>query len=414
MSSVKEAQKLIIDAVEQLPGEQATLLASAGRVAAATVMARWDLPQYDNSAMDGYAVRSVECVDKCLLSVAGTVMAGGRRDEPAPFQSAVKIMTGAPLPADCDAVIPFEEILEEKPNAVVVPGGVKSGAHVRFRGEDIHAGEPVVTAGYVIRPAEINMLAAAGIVHVPVYRRVKVAILSTGDELVESGEIPTYGKIINSNAPALAAAVIEAGGEPVLLGIARDTRDSLREKITAGLEADVLITSAGVSAGEGDLVREVLTEAGVVPVFWKIDIKPGGPTAFGIKGSKPVFSLPGNPVSSMLTFETFVRPALLKMMGHSGIFRPLFRGELQDGVEKKAGKATLLRVMVSRVGETYKLKSAGKQQTGLQRTLVMADAIALLPAERTVFHEGELVDFHFMHDSALMLPCYYEDDSALR
>jgi molybdopterin molybdotransferase len=333
-------------------------------------------------------------------------MAGGRRDEPVPLHSALKIMTGAPLPVDCDAVVPFEEILEANADVVLVPGGVKSGAHIRFRGEDVHAGEPVITAGDLIRPAEINLLAAAGIVRVPVCRRVQVAILSTGDELVEAGEDTNCGRIVNSNALALAAAVIEAGGEPVLLGIARDNRESLREKIAAGLEADVLVTTAGVSAGEGDLVREVLTEAGVVPVFWKIDVKPGGPTAFGVKGNKPVFSLPGNPVSSMLTFETFVRPALLKMLGHSGIFRPLFRGELLEGVQKKAGKATLLRVTVSRDGETYRLKSAGTQQTGLQRTLVRADAVALLPAERTVFHEGELVDFHFLHDSALMLPDY--------
>jgi len=403
MPSIQQARRLILDAVEQLPGEEVTLLAAAGRVAVAAVTAKWDLPPYDNSAMDGYAVRSGECAEKCSLSVSGTVMAGGRRDEPVPLHSAVKIMTGAPLPVGCDAVVPFEEILEEKGGSIVVPGGVKAGAHVRFRGEDIHAGEPVITAGALIRPAEINLLAAAGIVRVPVCRRVKVAILSTGDELVEPGEDTSSGGIVNSNAFALAAAVMEVGGEPVLLGIARDTRDSLREKIAAGLEADALVTTAGVSAGEGDLVRGVLAEAGVAPLFWKIDIKPGGPTAFGVKGNRPVFSLPGNPVSSMLTFETFVRPAILKMMGHSGIFRPMFRGVLLEGVQKKAGKANLLRVTVSWDGETYRLKSAGTQQTGLQRTLVRADAVAVLPAEKTVFHEGELVDFHFMHDSALML-----------
>ncbi len=402
MPSVVESRRLILDAVKLLPSEEVPLLSATGRVVSSSVNARWDLPQYDNSAMDGYAVRASECRENTPLSVVGTVMAGGSRDESVPPQSAVRIMTGAPIPSDCDAVIPFEEILAESCTEITVPGNVKAGAHIRNKGEDIRSGEPVVTAGSVIRPADINMLAAAGITALPVYRRVKVAILSTGDELIEPGTEPINGKIINSNAPALAAAVMEAGGEPVLLGIARDNEESLQEKIASGLRADVLVTTAGVSAGERDLVREVLGKAGVEQIFWKISLKPGGPTAFGMKGDKPVFSLPGNPVSSMLMFEEFVRPALLKMMGYKGVFRPLFKGMLLEEVHKKEGKASLLRIKVAREGNIFKVHSAGNQQTGLQRTLVNADAIALLPAERTVFQAGEEIDFHFLHDSALM------------
>jgi molybdopterin molybdotransferase len=242
------------------------------------------------------------------------------------------------------------------------------------------------------------MLAAAGITHLNVFRRGKVAILSTGDELVEAGADVQPGMIINSNSPALAAAVIEAGGEPVMLGIARDNRESLRDKLTTGLGFDLLVTSAGVSAGERDLVRDVLAELGVHEVFWKVDVKPGGPTAFGLKDDVPVFSLPGNPVSSLLTFEEFVRPALLKMMGHRRVFRPVFSGILDEEVLKKEGKVNLLRVTAVREGTVFKLKSSGKQQTGLQKTLLNADAVALLPQERSVFAAGEEVAFHFLAD----------------
>ena len=187
-----------------------------------------------------------------------------------------------------------------------------------------------------------------------------------------------------------------------MLGIARDTRESLREKVTAGLGCDVLVTSAGVSAGERDLVREVLAEVGVKPVFWKVDLKPGGPTAFGMKGVIPVFSLPGNPVSSLLTFEEFVRPALLKMMGHKRVFRPSFKGILDEAIHKKTGKTSLMRIKVLRDGDIFRIRSAGNQQTGLQKTLLHADAVALLPADSSFFAAGETIEFHFLADAAIL------------
>jgi len=330
--------------------------------------------------------------------VLATIMAGDLADRELPGGCAVKIMTGAPIPPGFDAVVPFEEVLSGQDDKVTLPAAVK-GQHIRFSGEDIRTGDCIAQAGRIIRPAEIGVLAASGILSVKVHRKVRVAILSTGDELVEPCESIPEGKIINSNSPAIAAAVLEAGGEPVMLGIAADTRDSLAAKIAAGLQHDMLVTTAGVSAGERDLVREMLAEAGVKPLFWKIDLKPGGPTAFGLKGDKPVFSLPGNPVSSLLTFEELVRPALLRMMGHAAVLRPYFKGVLEEDVEKKAGKAALFRARVWKDGDVFRLSSAGNQQTGMQRTLLHANAVCLLPSEMNLLKKGELIDFHFLHDS---------------
>jgi len=403
MLTFDQARKLILDSVKPLDPIKLPLLDALNMVVSEPVNARLDLPSFDNSAMDGYAVRSVECVTPGEKPVSATLMAGDMADRDLPGGSVVKIMTGAPIPPGFDAVVPFEEVFCEQGDKVTLPAVIK-GQHIRFSGEDIRAGDCIVPAGRIIRPAEISMLAASGILSVKVHRRVRVAILSTGDELVEPCEAIPHGKIINSNSPGLAAAVIEAGGEPVMLGIAADTRSSLAEKIAAGLRYDVLVTTAGVSAGERDLVREMLAEAGVKPLFWKIGLKPGGPTAFGLEGDKPVFSLPGNPVSSLLTFEELVRPALLRMMGHAAVLRPHFKGVLEEDVSKKGGKANLLRVKARKDGDVFSLSSAGNQQTGIQRTLLHADAVCILPSEATLLKKGELVDFHFLHDSALMAP----------
>src|SRR3972149_6220850 len=227
---------------------------------------------------------------------------------------------------------------------------------------------------------------------VPVYRKPRVAVLSTGDELVELGEPHGHGKIVNSNSHALAAAIAEAGGDPLLLGIARDEREDLRAKLSAGLAADVLVTSAGVSAGDRDLVRDVLSELGVKNVFWKVLIKPAGPTAFGLAGTTPVFSLPGNPVSSLITFEVFVRPAVRKMTGSRHPVKPPVKAALGEPVTKKPGKTQFLRVMIESGKEGYLARTAGDQNTGILRTLVLADGIAVLPSERTTFPAGEMVD----------------------
>ena len=266
-------------------------------------------------------------------------------------------MTGAPIPPGCDAVVPVEET-EESGDQVTNQG--RSDGQVSISASGVKTsrnGETIIAAGTLIRPPEISMLASFGKAFVPVYRKARVAILSTGDELIELGEPLATGQIINSNALSLAAAVMEIGALPVILGIARDNPESHREKMLEGLKADALITSAGVSAGDRDLVRDMLAELGVEQLFWRVDIKPGGPTAFGMKDGKPVFSLPGNPVSTMVTFEEFVRPALLKMMGHKRVIKPFIKASSAEQGAEKAGEDQLP------AGEAY----GGKRQiSGIQ------------------------------------------------
>jgi molybdopterin molybdotransferase len=396
MVSFEEARSIILDSVQPVGTERIHLLEAAGRVLAEDAVAPWDLPLWDNSAMDGYAVRSEDCLSvPCRLRVSGFLPAGAKA---AGFSveagCAVRIMTGAPVPEGCDAVVPVEET-DDGQQEVTLQERVKKGQHVRLRAEDVPSGVVFVRAGTLIRPPEINMLAGFGMALVPVYRQPTVAILSTGDELVELGGTPGPGEIINSNTLSLAAAVHEAGCIPRIIGIARDNRDSHLEKLREGLKADVLITSAGVSAGDCDLVRDVLEELGAKQLFWKVGIKPGGPTAFAMYGSTPVFSLPGNPVSTMITFEEFVRPALLRMQGHQRVVRPLFKAVLREALKKKPGKVQIVRLRLEKEAGRWYATSAGNQQTAILKTMVDAQAIAVLPAGSTCFAVGDEVDVHF-------------------
>lgn len=394
--SYHQARQQIIDNVEPLSIERVPLLDAFSRAVAEAVIARQPLPDFDNSAMDGYAVRVADCAPDQTLRLAGYQPAGEQRNCHVEQGTAVKIMTGASLPPGADAVVPFELTLEAA-EQITLLSEVKLGDHIRRKGEDVQPGDRVIEAGTLLRPAEISLLASFGMSQVRVHRRVRVAILSTGDELQEIDELKFAGGIVNSNSWALAAAVSEIGGVPVMLGIARDNRDDLRTKVKEGLHADVLLTSAGVSAGDRDLVREVLEELGVEQQFWKINIKPGHPTAFSLKGTTPVFSLPGNPVSAMLTFEEFVRPALLKMMGHRCLYKPLFKARLREAFQKKPGRLQLLRVTVelNKTGE-LEIASAGDQNTGILSTMVHAQGIALLAEEKGHFATGEMVDIHLL------------------
>jgi molybdopterin molybdotransferase len=396
MVSFEEARSIILDSVQTVGTERIHLLEATGRVLAEDAAAPWDLPLWDNSAMDGYAVRAEDCLTTpCRLRVTGFLPAGARADGiTVEAGCAVRIMTGAPTPAGCDAVVPVEET-DDGQEEVTLLDAVKKGQHFRFRAEDVASGVVFVRSGTTIRPPEVNMLAGFGMALVPVFRRPTVAILSTGDELVELGRTPGPGEIINSNTLSLAAAVREAGGIPRIIGIARDNRESHLEKLGQGLKADVLITSAGVSAGDCDLVRDILAELGARQLFWKVAVKPGGPTAFAMFGSTPVFSLPGNPVSTMITFEEFVRPALLRMQGQQRVLRPLFKAVLRESLKKKPGKVQIVRLRLEKAGGRWHATSAGNQQTAILRTMVDAQAIAVLPAESSGFAAGDEVDVHY-------------------
>lgn len=402
MPAFEEARRIILNSVSPLGIERVALLDSLGMIVAEDIVAPWDMPSFDNSAMDGFAVREADCREPVSLGIAGYIPAGGAAITPLEPGCAIRIMTGAPIPPGCDAVVPVEET-EESNNQVRIMGAVSHRQHIRFKGEDVSCGETIIAAGTLIRPPEISMLASFGRAFVPVWRKARVAILSTGDELIELGESVEPGRIINSNALSLAAAVMEIGAHPVILGIARDNPESHREKLLEGLKADALITSAGVSAGDRDLVRDILKELGVEQLFWKVDIKPGGPTAFGMKDGRPVFSLPGNPVSTMVTFEEFVRPAILRMMGHRRVLKPFIRAVLKSKAKKKPGKINFLRVRLAFEEGRYLAYSSGDQNTGILKTMLMADAIAMLPADHTEFSPGEEVDVHILSGNAEML-----------
>lgn len=399
MVSFEDARRIILENIRPLGPERVQLLEAAGRVLAGDLAAPWDMPLWDNSAMDGYGVREEDCRETpCVLRVDGFLPAGARaegfRVKPG---CAVRIMTGAPVPEGCTAVVPVEET-DNGQEHVTLLQPVSAGQHIRVRGEDVSSGTIFLRQGTRIRPPEINMLAGFGLALLPVYRRPVVAILSTGDELVELGRTPGPGEIINSNALSLAAAVTECGCIPRIIGIARDNRESHLEKLTEGLRADALITSAGVSAGDCDLVRDILAELGAEQLFWKVGIKPGGPTAFALYGDKPVFALPGNPVSTMITFEEFVRPALLSMQGYRKVLRPLFPATLREGVRKKPGKVQIIRLRLEKENGRWFAISAGNQQTAILRTMVDAQAIAVLPSENSGYAAGDEVQVHFYGD----------------
>jgi len=402
MPTFEVARSMILASVSPLGVERVDLLSALGRVVAEDVAAPWDMPFYDNSAMDGFAIRAADCRAGGSLRVTGYIPAGGTATPAIEPGCAVRIMTGAPVPPGCDSVVPVEET-EERDDAVLLKENVVPRQHIRFRGEDVRCGDRVVSAGTIIHPPEISMLASFGKATVPVYRRARVAVLSTGDELIELGEQPANGKIVNSNALSLAAAVREIGAEPLILGIARDSRESHREKMVEGLKADALITSAGVSAGDRDLVRDCLAGLDVRQLFWKVDIKPGGPTAFGMKEGKPVFSLPGNPVSTMITFEELVRPGILKMMGHRGVIKPYVRATLRGEVRKKPGKVHFLRVKIEVENGKYWATTAGDQNTGILGTMLRANGIAVLPKDKTVFSPGEEVEVHLLRSDTGMM-----------
>ena len=401
--SFPEARQIILNAALPLDVERVPLLEAAGRAAAEDITAPFSLPPLDNSAMDGYAVIAGSSVPEQPLRLKGFLPAGTVSQESVEPGTAIKIMTGAPLPPGADAVIPFEKCAEPDPQTVILHNEVQAGDNIRHSGEDLRQGDPAIAAGQFLRPAEINLLAALRQATVPVRRRVRVAILATGDELQEIDELHFAGSVVNSNSWALAAAVREIGGIPLLLGIARDNQESLRQKISEGLQADVLLTSAGVSTGDRDLVRDVLAESGVKELFWKVRIRPGHPTAFGVHGNIPVFSLPGNPVATMLIFEALVRPALLRMMGHRNAIRTIYRATLTEPMKKKPGRLQIVRVVL-RQGPDGELlaASAGDQSTGIISTLVNCQGLALLPEDQEHYDVGDKIDVHFLGASTAM------------
>jgi molybdopterin molybdotransferase len=364
-----------------------------------------NIPPLDNSAMDGYAVRSDDTIGASeqsprLLRVIDSVAAGAISSFRVEAGTAIRIMTGAPVPEGADSVVQFEdtdEALRSVPPAEIgILKAVEPGLNIRRAGEDVAKGAVVLKRETVIRPSEVGVLASLGRKTVKVIRRPVVAILATGDELMEVGAVLPAAKIYNSNSYSLAALVKYYGGIPQILGIARDSEDSLVSGLRKGLSADMLLTSGGVSMGDYDVVKDVLAKQGEIG-FWSVRMKPGKPLAFGmIKGASvarsiPHLGLPGNPVSSMITFELFARPALLKMMGRHDLTRPLVKAVLEDSVVNRDGRRIFARVVVEKRGEQHFAKLTGPQGSGILTSMALANALAIIPEDRERVAAGETV-----------------------
>lgn len=395
MESVASAQRRILAGIAGVDEERVGLGAALGRVLAAPVASDRALPPFDNSGMDGYAVRAADLRGATPdtpveLPVSGESRAGGAPVERLVAGTAMLIMTGAPLPAGADAVVRYEDT-DSGRDRVRLRVAVPSGENVRPAGEDLRPGDRILERGRRLRAADLAVLAALGHAEVSVARRPRVAVLSTGDELVEVGAEPREGQIVESNSWAIAAQVVEAGGEPLRLGIARDSVADLRRSLRDAGAYDLIVSSAGVSMGDHDHVREVVAELGRFD-FWRVAMRPGKPLAVGSVAGVPFLGLPGNPVSSQVTFELFARPAILALQGAARLHRSRWVARALEPIPKPDGLETFARgILVDADGDLPGVRLTGPQGSGLMRSMVLADCLVALPAAGAGAAAGSLV-----------------------
>jgi len=390
MLTPEEALAQILSRVRSLETERLDLMATLGRVLAEPIVASRDVPPWPNSSMDGYAIRAADTsTGGAALTVVGRIAAGALPSRALSRGETMRIFTGAPLPAGADAVIPQEDV-ELRGERVVIGRAVAPGEFVRAAGEDVRRGDVVVHIGHVIGPPEIGLLATLGYPRARVYRRPRVAILSTGNELADLGVPPGPGQIPNTNTYALMAQVTEAGGEPINLGVAPDRLEAIETQIGWGQDADALVCSAGVSVGELDLVKEALTRAGAELHLWRVSMRPGKPITFSSLGPRPVFGLPGNPVSAMVTFELFVRPALLKMAGRRLLERPRVWARALDAIANPGPRRGYLRVVLTHDRNGFAARLTGDQGSAILRSMVLADGLAVVAPDTTIDKGSEV------------------------
>jgi molybdopterin molybdotransferase len=410
MISVEEALERILSYVGVLEPVDQPILDALGQVAAEDVVSDIDIPPLDNTAMDGYAVRAADTTGASerapvTLRVIGELAAGYVFDGAVETGTAVRIMTGAPMPRGADAVVPFEETDEpagrtfgsfaKSRDVVGVLKAASPGANIRYAAEDVRRGQAIIAKGSVLHPAQIGVLASLGKASVRVHRRPVIAILSTGDEVREPGQPLGPGQIYDSNAYSVAAMVQANGGVPRRLGIAKDTVEALTTKLREGLDADMLVTSAGVSRGDYDVVKDVLAKEGEVN-FWTVRMRPGKPLAFGAFASGgrrvPHIGLPGNPVSSMVSFELFGRPAIYKMLGRNDWQRPSVRAIAEEAIPNTDARRVFARAIVTQRDGRYYAALTGPQGSGILTSMAVANALAVVPEDVPGVRPGDEVE----------------------
>ena len=405
---VDEALQSILAAFLPLPAVEVPIGDALGFVLAADVVAAAHVPPFANSAMDGFALRAEDTRDASparpvRLAVVAEASPGRVVSARVGPMTAIRIMTGSPLPQGADAVVRFEETDEADDStarstsraSVSVYRPVVTGAHVRPAGEDMRAGDIILQHGTRLRSAEIGVLAALNQATVAVYRRPIVALLATGDELVEPGQPLAPGQIPNSNAPMIAAMIKACGGDPLLLGVARDHEADLRAKLRVVSEVDLFITTGGVSVGDYDLVKHVLRDEGWID-FWQVRIKPGKPLAFGHLHGAPFLGLPGNPVAAAIAFEQFAAPAIRVMLGRRDIMRPTVRARLTTRVENSGNRRQFVRVRVELAGDGYVASPVEPRGAGVLSSLARANGLLVVPEEVSVAEPGDSFDVQML------------------
>ena len=395
MISVRDGQNRILDRITAIaPPELVSVVDTLDRVLAEDIQAPFDVPPSDNSAIDGYAVGSGDIPGSGTrdLVVIADLPAGSVFDGALAPGQAIRIMTGAPMPAGADTAYP-QEIVEREANRVRI-GALDKGANVRRRGEDIANGAVVVQAGVPLRPQEVGVLTSLGFVQALVHSRPRVALLSTGDEVAEPGTVRKPGQIYDSNRFTLRGSIARAGGEVIDLGIVPDRREDLRARLLdAASMADVVVSSGGVSVGIFDLVKEVLEEIGGIE-FWQVAMQPGRPLAMGSIGRAHFFGLPGNPVASMLAFMLFVRPAIYKLAGRRRLFPETFHARAEEPMRKKTGRREFKRAILRYAADerTWHVRTTGPQGSGILSSMVVGNCLVILDEDRGDVSPGELVE----------------------
>lgn len=411
MIKVATALRIVLGGIKILDSETIKLTDALGRVLAEDIHSDSDIPGFDNSAMDGYVVKTVGLNGASknnpkVLEIIDELKAGDIPKKILKNNQAIRIMTGAVMPKGADSVVMVEDTQREEKNKVKIFKETEPGENIRKAGEDIKKGELVIPCGTLLKSAHIGLLASLGKAKVKVTRKPKVAILATGDEVVDVKEKLKPGKIRSSNTYALYAQILKSGGIPKNLGIAKDRPLELEKKIKLGLDCDIILTSGGVSVGDYDLVKVILSKIGTNIKFWKIAMRPGKPLVFGTLSAKGgsasggkgilVFGLPGNPVSSMVSFEIFVRPAILKMLGQKNYERKEVEAVAEEDIKKKPGFRYFLRANTSWKQGMYFTKTTGPQGSGILKSMALANSLIILPEDKHFIKKGTRVRVRFL------------------